>query len=80
MIPDRELNELSFFLRGHKFAKPPIWAIILDAAGGDPLRAQKIEENITGYWWSRYLAYRQEQSRVAREHEIRINRIGNRKT
>lgn len=42
----------------------PTWVILLEAANGDPLRAQEIEENLTAYWWSRYQEYTKERSKV----------------
>ena len=39
----------------------PLWVSILEAANGDPLRAQELEETLTKDWWLKYKAY----SRVA---------------
>jgi len=37
---------------------PPEWALILEAAGYDPLRAMEIEERIDQEWWQRWLVDR----------------------
>ena len=36
----------------------PYWYLILEAANGDPLRAQEIEVNISQEWWERWMANR----------------------
>jgi hypothetical protein len=43
---------------------PPEWAIILEAAHGDPLRAQEIEESVSAEWWHRWLADRNTRAEV----------------
>jgi hypothetical protein len=50
----------------------PYWVQILSAAGGDPLRAQEIEEQVTLYWWERYLIYSREKNRAAEEERKRL--------
>jgi len=55
------------FLRGYPAPVEP-WVIILNAADNDPLRAQEIEEDLSQYWWERYLIYRKEQS-IAQQEE-----------
>lgn len=32
----------------------PQWAVILEAANHDPLRAMEIEAKVSQTWWSRY--------------------------
>jgi len=46
---------------------PPIWAVILEAANYDPLRAQEIEERVNAQWWSRWLADRTERVNAANQ-------------
>lgn len=36
----------------------PLWAFLLDAANGDPLRAQELEANLEPEWWEYFLIYR----------------------
>jgi hypothetical protein len=43
----------------------PLWLMILEAAGWDPLRAQEMEANLSERWWMNYLAYREGASRAA---------------
>lgn len=51
---------------------PPVWAVILSMAQGDPLRAQEIEEGLTEEWWFRWLAWNSEMNR-AEERKKRGN-------
>ncbi|MFA5457715.1 MAG: hypothetical protein WC261_08815, partial [Synergistaceae bacterium] len=46
---------------------PPYWAVVLEAAGYDPLRAQEMEEKLTEIWWERWLVDRNE--RVFRDNQ-----------
>ena len=43
--------------------------IVLDAAGGDPLRAQEIENGVSERWWSYALIYREQQTQAHKEME-----------
>jgi hypothetical protein len=36
----------------------PAWYYCLEMAGGDPLKAAQIEEEITEEWWERYFKWR----------------------
>ena len=40
----------------------------MEAAKGDPLRAQEIEQNLCGLWFHRYIAWR-EQEQTLQERE-----------
>lgn len=42
----------------------PIWVVTLEAASGDPLRAQEIEDQVSELWWTRLLVYRRETARA----------------
>lgn len=42
----------------------PLWVLTLEAAGGDPLRAMEIEEQVNEVWWTRLMVYRRELARV----------------
>ena len=43
---------------------------MLEAAGGDPLKAQDMEARLTETWWTRWLAYRQAiQNQQAKDAE-----------
>jgi len=42
----------------------PLWVLCLEAAGGDPLRAQEIEERVSERWWARLMVYRREMARA----------------
>lgn len=35
----------------------PLWVQILYAAGGDPLRAQQIEAELSEEWWDHFIEY-----------------------
>jgi len=61
------------FLRGYPAPVEP-WVIILNAADNDPLRAQEIEEELSQYWWERYLIYRKEQSIAQQEEQRQVER------
>lgn len=45
---------------------------ILSAAGGDPLRAQEIEERLTPYWWRCWQIYTREKGRAEKEQLRKI--------
>lgn len=36
----------------------PLWVMVLEAAGGDPLRAQEMEERLSQLWWDRWMTNR----------------------
>jgi len=42
--------------------RPPLWALLLEAADGDPLRAMEIEENVSAEWWYRWLTWYSEKA------------------
>jgi hypothetical protein len=54
------------FFKGHKM-EVPLWVIILNAAGGDPLRAMEIEERISQEWWERMGEYNSIKADVDKE-------------
>ena len=35
----------------------PSWVAIMEAADGDPLRAQQLEDEISQSWWERYMLW-----------------------
>ena len=45
----------------------PLWVSILQAASGDPLRAQELEEKLSATWWRRYQEYVREQNKAIEE-------------
>lgn len=45
----------------------PMWVAVLEAAGGDPLRAMEIEERISEEWWERWVAFDHEKAAVKKE-------------
>ena len=45
----------------------PLWVLSLEAAGGDPLRAQEIEELVSEKWWARMMVYRREMARASEQ-------------
>ncbi|KRT76723.1 MAG: hypothetical protein XU14_C0033G0021 [Armatimonadetes bacterium CSP1-3] len=45
-------------------AEVPLWVAILQAASGDPLRAQEIESGLSEAWWQRYQEYIREQNKA----------------
>lgn len=53
-------------------------ALLLEAANGDPLRAQVIEAKVSGEWWETWLAWREARGELAaeqqREHEREMKR------
>lgn len=52
--------------KGIKGARAPLWASILLAANGDPLRAQEIEERVTEEWWERWKVWTDAQGEAKR--------------
>ncbi len=46
--------------------RPPLWALVLEAAGMDPLRAQVIEDQVSAEWWMRYVTYRRAEAQAAK--------------
>lgn len=42
----------------------PIWAMCLDMAHGDPLRAKQIMDEVDGVWVDRWLMWRKERAFV----------------
>ena len=61
-------------MRGHKVYDPPLWLLVLEAAQGDPLRAQVIEAELSRVWWERWLIYRQEQGKAIEIEERKARR------
>ncbi len=59
-----EQAALRQYFKGVPVDDLPVWALAFDAANGDPLRAQEIEEQVSERTWMRYLAYRREQARA----------------
>jgi len=49
-----------------------MWVLILEAASGDPLRAQEIEETLTKEWWLKYRAYGKVMTSVMKEAERKL--------
>ena len=45
----------------------PSWVVILEAAGGDPLRAQEIENEVTQRWWERWVVVRKAKAQAAKD-------------
>lgn len=45
----------------------PFWVAILEAAGGDPLRAQEMEAGLTREWWEYWTIYHSERMKAAKE-------------
>jgi hypothetical protein len=39
----------------------------MTAAEGDPLRAQELENEVSQYWWERWLVYREEQAKAQKK-------------
>ena len=48
-------------------AEPGWWVLIMDAAQGDPLKAQQMEENLSETWWERWLEWHTATAKVADE-------------
>jgi hypothetical protein len=48
---------------------PPTWALILEAAGWDPLRAQEIEKHLSQTWWARWLIEREQRIIKAKKEQ-----------
>lgn len=69
-----EKAKIAHFLKGHGITNPPIWLVLLDAAKGDPLQAQRMEDELTQVWWERYTAYRDELSKAYRLQESQVKR------
>jgi hypothetical protein len=61
-----DLSRLKIFLRGG-LIDVPIWALILEAAQGDPLRASEIEANLTQEWWEYWRVWRNETAKANEE-------------
>lgn len=36
----------------------PLWVMVLEAAGDDPLRAQEMEGQLSQLWWDRWMVNR----------------------
>jgi len=47
---------------------------ILEAANGDPLRAQELEEKLAKEWWLKYRAYGKVATTVMKEAERKLKR------
>ena len=45
----------------------PFWVHILEAAGGDPLKAQEWEQNLSAEWWHYWVSYNNERAEAIRE-------------
>lgn len=58
--------------KGHAM-ELPLWVVILDAAEGDPLRAQEMEERLSREWWERWMIYTREKARAAESHGKKSN-------
>jgi hypothetical protein len=46
----------------------------MDAAGGDPLRAQAILENVSQDWWEYFKMYRAEKGKHDKEVKRKMDR------
>ena len=46
----------------------PPWVAILEAAGGDPLRAQEIEDEISQDWWERWSLWNKLKAQGQKAH------------
>ena len=44
----------------------PSWVVILEAAGGDPLRAQEIENEVNQLWYERWSLWNKLKSQAAK--------------
>ena len=69
-----EQAQVAHFLKGHAVNNPPLWLVLMDAAGGDPLKAMHMEAELSQEWFERYLVYRQELGRAAKAQEARLKR------
>lgn len=58
---------------------PPLWLMLIEAAHGDPLRAQEIEAGLNQVWAERYFVYRDELGQAMKRQEQQVKR-GKRKT
>lgn len=68
------MAQVANFMKGKRIYNPPLWLLIMDAASGDPLRAQEIEAGLTREWWERWLLYRKKQGEAAEEMERRYKK------
>jgi len=57
----------------------PRWVVILNAADGDPLRAQEIESELNQYWWEHWLVYREEQGKAQAKMSEKHDRMRSRR-
>ena len=46
----------------------PSWVAIMEAADGDPLKAQQIEDEINQVWWERYALWNKLKSEGQKAH------------
>lgn len=67
----RERDELRLYLKGIP-SSPPIWALCIEAADGDPLRAQEIYNQLDREWWEYWMTYSKEAGSVAKERERKL--------
>jgi len=72
-VTRKERGEIRTFFKGHP-AYVPQWVLILQAADFDPLRAQEIEERLTGRWWNYYQVATRERTKVERAQARKVKR------
>jgi len=65
-VSAKERGEIRSFFKGHP-AYVPFWFQILDAAGFDPLRAQVMEQELTGRWWHYHEIAQSERAKAERQ-------------
>jgi hypothetical protein len=42
----------------------PLWFLVLEAAGYNPLLAQQFSDELRPEWWMRYMTYRDEKVQI----------------
>ena len=67
------MESLNLYLKGF-VVEVPFWVLILEAAKGDPLKAQELEEGLTKDWWMKYRAYGKAVTRIMKAQEQKSKR------
>ena len=65
------MEPLNLYLKGF-VVDVPFWVLILEAAKGDPLKAQELEEGLTKDWWMKYRAYGKAVTRIVKAKEKKL--------
>jgi len=65
-VSDADQGEIRSYYKGDP-AYPPLWFQIYQAAGENPLEAQRLENGIDREWWTYHLIAQKNKSRAYRQ-------------